>query len=94
MSGHCECMSWARVAPVDLRGFEHHSQCPKFSMPVYADISLEGGGRYVVPVSDIGVLVDEISEAAACGSIESKWTISLKEMSPVEYAKLPEFTGH
>lgn len=61
---------------------------------IYAKIRMVGGGTYVQPISEVNVIVDEISEAAACHSVGRSWTIELVEMTPEEHAALPEFDGH
>lgn len=93
MSERCNCETWARSLPIDLRGFPHHSACPRFHKTYYVEISLKDGGKYTQPIDDLGPLLTEIQEAAANGS-ESEWTVRLVEMSRLEYERLPEFTGH
>jgi len=45
-------------------------------------------------MSDLNVLLDEISEAAKCESVGAKWTVELIEMTPEAYEALGDFEGH
>lgn len=90
---NCECLTWCRSEPIDLRGFEHHSRCPKFKSSYYVRIELKDGGTYTQPLDQLEVLLDEIREAAYNGG-ENEWTVRLVEMSRTEYEQLLEFEGH
>lgn len=57
---------------------------------VFAKVTLRGGGSYVQPMDELGVLIDEIKE----GSVGEHWDVDLIEMSQEDYEKLPEFQGH
>jgi len=59
----------------------------------YLKIHLIGGGMYIQPLDNLGVLIDEIQNAADCDE-PGQWLLELIEMSEEEYNKLPEFTGH
>jgi len=61
---------------------------------IYAKIKLNIGGTYLQPLSELGVLIDEIKNAAAEKSMLSCWNIQLVEMSEEEYKTIPEFEGH
>jgi hypothetical protein len=60
----------------------------------YAKIKLDGGNSYVQAMDDLGVFIEEIQTAAECQDRAARWTVELVEMTPEEYAALPEFIGH
>lgn len=90
----CDCVSWARVQPIDLRGFPHHSQCPRFKKTYYVRVKLIDGGSYHCHPEDLGPLMVEIQEAVEGEDAGVKWEVELVEMSPMEFALLPDFEGH
>lgn len=57
----------------------------------YIRISLHGYGSYVQPLAELATALDGELDGAAPGT---KWTLELIEMTPAEYAALPEFQGH
>lgn len=59
-------------------------------LQTYAKITMHGGGTYIQPLAQLNVLLEEIRDAAPFTS----WTITLIQMDPETYAKLPDFAGH
>jgi hypothetical protein len=57
----------------------------------FFEITLEGGGTYIQPITEIHNAIDgEFCDA----DIGTKLTIKLIEMDENEYKNLPEFSGH
>lgn len=90
----CECSTWERVSPRDLRMGQHHTACPKWKPSYYVRVKLEGAGTYTLPLDDLGALQADLHAAAADGDTKATFTITLVDMTPYEYEQLPEFTGH
>jgi hypothetical protein len=57
----------------------------------YARISLEGYSSYIQPLDQIETAINGEMDGAEIGT---KLTIEIIEMTPAEYAALPEFQGH
>ena len=61
---------------------------------IVANISLDGFGSYCLPVTDMSHFAIEVQAAAECQELDSKWTVTLSEMSQEEYDALDEFQGY
>lgn len=57
----------------------------------YVKISLHGFGSYVQPMDQFATAMDGEFDDVEVGT---KWTIEIIEMTPAEYAALPDFAGH
>lgn len=87
MAESCSCATWART---DTRLTNHHPRCPEFKQKRFVKVTLHHGGTYTQDADDLGVLLEEISEA----DIGAIWTVELVAMTQEEYDRLPEFAGH
>jgi|SRR5690348_5568290 len=91
---NCECISWERVDPEDLRGGDHHTHCKHYKPHYYARVKLIGGGSYMVPLDDLSSFQDELKETAANDDTKSVFEVTVVNMTKLEYQRLAEFTGH
>lgn len=64
---------------------------PPADQPRYVRITLLGGGSYVQPVAQLAQALSGELEGAEPGE---RWKIEVIDMTPEEYAKLPDFPGH
>jgi hypothetical protein len=65
---------------------EPDSETPK----KFVRLKLEGGGSYIIPLSELHVFEGELAE----GEVGDKWTAELLTLTKDEYEALPEFAGH
>ena len=91
---NCECVTWCRVDPIDLRGGQHHHNCKHYKPSFYVRVKLRGGGSYTIPLSDLGALQADLEACAENDDTKAVFEVSVVDMTPLEYARLPEFTGH
>lgn len=89
----CPCMGWART-PDMTNGVltKHHPRCEQFEgKKIFAVVNYNNGGRYVVPLEQVGDSVGCDMDGATPGD---RWTIEIWEAYQEEVDALPEFTGH
>ena len=71
------------VGPIVSRGL--------LGVEKYVKVTLHGGRSYVQPLSELHNALNGELDGAEIGS---KWTLELVEMTPEEYERMDEFTGH